>query len=282
MGWAGHRGDFVAKTVAGITASLERAVFTEEQARLPGLLQGIDPRAKVAAALLLLVGVGLARHLPPVVAAYVVTVLLGLASRLPLGEFSRRVWLGIPLFAGFVAFPSLVMLPGAPLLVLWGGPPLPLVVTDNGLASVLLFVSRVGTSVAIALLLVTTTRWTDLLAALRVLRVPESFLVVLAMTYRYLFLFLRSANSLFQARASRTVGETSGAEQRRWAAAAAGTLASRSMKMSTDVLLAMEARGFGGEIRSSRPPRMRDGDRFFLALSVVLAAGLLLADSWMA
>ncbi|MHB0868266.1 MAG: cobalt ECF transporter T component CbiQ, partial [Chloroflexota bacterium] len=244
-------------------------------------LQGIDPRAKVASALLLLVAVGLAHHISGVMAAYLVTLSLAWSSRLPLREFSRRVWLGIPLFAGFVAFPSIVMLPGNPLLVLWEGPPMPLVVTDNGLASVLLFVARVGTSVSLALLLVATTRWTDLLGALRVLRVPESFLVVLAMTYRYLFLFLRSANNLFLARASRTVGATTGVEQRRWAATAAGTLMSRSMKMSMDVLLAMEARGFSGEIRSTHPPRMRDGDWLLLALVVVLSAGLLLLDPWL-
>ncbi|MHB1161728.1 MAG: cobalt ECF transporter T component CbiQ [Chloroflexota bacterium] len=278
---AGGGGDFVTKTVAGITASLERAVFSEEQARIPALLQGLDPRAKVASALLLLVAVGLAHHLSGVIAAYLVMLLLAWSSRLPLGEFSRRVWLGVPLFAGFVAFPSIVMLPGNPLLVLWEGPPMPLVVTDNGLASALLFVARVGTSVSLALLLVATTRWTDLLGALRVLRVPESFLVVLAMTYRYLFLFLRSANNLFLARASRTVGATSGVEQRRWAATAAGTLMSRSMKMSMDVLLAMEARGFSGEIRSTHPPRMRDGDWLLLALVVVLSAGLLLLDPWL-
>lgn len=274
----GGGGDFVAKTLVGIAGSLERAVFSEELARLPGLLQGADPRSKVVAGLMLLVAAGLARHLAVVVALYAVTVLLAGLSRLPLGDFARRVWLGIPLFAALVALPSLFLLPGRPLLVLLEMPPLRLAVSDNGLASVVLFVARVGTSVSLALLLVSTTRWTDLLRALRVLRVPDSFVVVLGMTYRYLFLLLRAAGNLLLARASRTVGATSGNEQRRWAAAATGVLMSRSVKMSGDVLQAMRARGFDGEIRSGSFPRMRDEDWLMSVLGAVLSAGFLLAD----
>jgi cobalt/nickel transport system permease protein len=275
---AGEGGDFVAKTLVGIAGTLERAIFSEELARMPGLLQGIDPRAKVVAGLMLLVAAGLARHLEVVMTLYAVTLLLARLSHLPLGDFARRVWLGIPLFAALVMLPSLVLLPGRPLLVLLETPSLRLAVSDNGVASVALFVVRVGTSVSLALLLVSTTRWTDLLRALRVLRVPDSFVVVLSMTYRYLFLLLRAAGNLFQARASRTVGPTGGGEQRRWAAAATGVLMSRSMRMSADVLLAMRARGFEGEFRSESLPRMRDEDWLLLVMSLMLAAGLLLVD----
>ncbi len=272
------RDDFVANTIAEITVALERALFSEELARVPGLLQGTDPRAKLIAGLLLLFSVGLAHHPVVVMAICLATLLLASLSRLPLADFSRRVWLGIPLFAGLVAMPSLFLMPGRPLLILGGEPPMRLVVSDSGLATLFLFVARVGTSVSLALLLVSTTRWTELLRALRVVRVPESFLLVLGMTYRYLFLFLRAANNLFMARSSRTVGTTSGAEQRRWAASAAGVLMSRSVKMSGDLLMAMQARGFSGEIRNVRAPRMRDADWLLLALGVAVSAAMLLVD----
>ena len=41
-------------------------------------------------------------------------------------------------------------------------------------------------------------------------------MLVLSMTYRYIFLFLHTANGMFLARKSRIVARTSGAEQRRW------------------------------------------------------------------
>ena len=271
--------DFVARSVAGVTAAVERAVFSEDQARLPGLLQGLDPRAKAVSALTLLIAAGLARRLELLIAISLLSLLLAALSRLSPAAFARRAWLGVTLFTGVVVLPSLVMLPGHPLLSL-DLAPIHLTVTDNGVHSALLLVARVGASVSLALLLVSTTRWTDLLRALRVLGVPQSFLMVLAMTYRYLFLFLRSANNLFLARASRTVGSTSSAEQRRWAAGAAGVLVSRSVQLSGDVLLAMQARGFDGEIRTANRLAMKDADWLLLALGSTLAAALLLVDRW--
>jgi cobalt/nickel transport system permease protein len=275
-------GDFVGRTISGITAALEQAVFSEESARLPGPLQRVDARAKVAAALLILVSVGFVRHLELVLLVCVLVPVVAGLTRLSVARFARRVWLGVPLFAGVIAVPSLFLLPGQPILVLLDSPSLRLAVSDNGLYSALMLVARVGASVSIAVLLISTTRWTDLLRALAVLRVPQSFLMVLAMTYRYLFLFLRSANDLFLARASRTVGASSGAEQRRWAGGAAGTLVSRSVKLSGDVLLAMRARGFEGEARAADGRAMQEADWLLLSLTTALVATLLLLDRGLA
>jgi len=50
------------------------------------------------------------------------------------------------------------------------------------------------------------------------------------------------------------------------------------MKMSGDVLMAMQARGFVGEARTEVGHGMRDQDWLFLALGVALAAGVVLLD----
>ncbi len=270
-------GDFAAKTISGVTGALEQAVFDQELATLPGLLQRVDARPKLASVLLLLLSVGVARHIAVALVVSAVVLLLARFSLLPMGAFVRRAWLGIPLFAAVVVLPSLFLLPGEPLVVL-NVSFLRLAISDNAVAGATLFVVRVGASVSAALLLISTTRWTELLRALRVLRMPESIVVVLGMTYRYLFLFLHAANNLFLARASRMVGVTTGGEQRRWVAGAAGALMGRSMKMSNDVVLAMQARGFAGEVRTAAGDEMRDKDWLFLALGIALAASVILLD----
>lgn len=274
----GHGPDFVARTLAGLTDALLQAIFSDEQARRPGFLQSEDARAKVVAVLLMLLVVGLLRDAALIVLVHIVVLFLAAVSSIEVGPFARRIWLGVPVFAGVVILPSLFLLPGAPLLVLLDVPPAWLAVSDNGVAVAVRFIIRVAASVSLALLLVSTTRWTDLLRALKVLRVPESFLLVLGMTYRYLFLFLHAASDLFLARRSRMVGRASGGEQRRWAGGAAGSLVGRSVRLSNDVMLAMRARGFGGELRSLEHPRMRDEDWLLLAIAVVAAAWLLLLD----
>lgn len=98
------------------------------------------------------------------------------------------------------------------------------------------------------MLLIFTTRWTILLKALRVLRVPQAFVLILGMTYRYLFVLLNAANDLLLARQSRVVGRVAPAEERRWLAASLGTLFAKAYALSDEVYLAMQARGFRGEV----------------------------------
>ncbi len=109
-----------------------------------------------------------------------------------------------------------------------------------------------GTSVSLTALLILTTPWNSILKALKVLYLPDVIVLILGMTYRYIYLLLRIANDIFLARQSRTVGRMSGGEERRMVGAAAGVLLSRSLQMSSEVYLAMQSRGF------YRSPRTMD------------------------
>jgi len=258
------------QTIGGITANIEQAVFTERHARSEGWLQHRDPRAKVIGSFVAIVAASLTSSLVGLGLLYVATLAAAGASRVPFGFFVKRVWLGIPLFAGIVVIPAIFMAPGDRAFDLAIGPA-HLAPSWNGLAGAVLLVSRVGVSVSLAVLLVVTTPWSDLLKSLRALRVPQVFVLVLSMTYRYIFLFLHTANGMLLARKSRTVGRTSGGEQRRWISGTMGNLMSRAFKMSNDVYAAMLARGFGGEIRTYAAYRMHAADWLALAATSVLA-----------
>ena len=136
----------------------------------------------------------------------------------------------------------------------------------------MLFVARVGVSVSLAVLLVMTTPWADILKSLRSVRVPQVFVLILSMTYRYIFLFLHTTNGILLARKSRVVARTSGAEQRRWISGTMGNLMSRAFKMSNDVYAAMLARGFSGEMRALTFYRMAAADWAALGGAVAVAA----------
>ena len=273
---AGASVGWVEKTLAGITGSIEQAVFTEHHARQPAFLQQVDPRAKLGAFLAMVLAAGLSGSLLPLVALYTVTLAAAVASRIPFNVFVRRVWLGIPLFAAIVVIPSIFFVPGERLFDIAIGP-IHIAPSIPGLTGAILFVSRVGVSVSLAVLLVLTTPWADVLKSLRVLRVPQVFVLVLSMAYRYLFLFLHTVNGVLLARRSRTVGRTTGAEQRRWITGQIGSLIGRSFKMSGDVYAAMVARGFDGEMRAYSAYRMRPTDWAVLigavAVAVVAVAG---------
>jgi energy-coupling factor transporter transmembrane protein EcfT len=90
---------------------------------------------------------------------------------------------------------------------------------------------------------------------------------MLAMTHRYIFLLIETANQMFESRQSRMVGVLSGVEQRRMAGRTAGVLLTKSVDLSGDVYLAMQSRGFSGDIRLLSDARMQAID----VLAIVLA-----------
>jgi cobalt/nickel transport system permease protein len=128
-------------------------------------------------------------------------------------------------------------------------------------------------SVSLGVLLVLVTPWADVLKSLQAFKVPQIFILLLSMTYRYIFLFLHSANGLFEARKSRQVGRSSGNEQRGWISGSMGSLMHRSFKMSNEVYTAMLARGFSGNVRSYNAYQMQGKDWLALAASVLVAVG---------
>ena len=239
-------------------------MFAEDIARRRGLLQSLDPRAKVVATLALLIAVGLSRSLVVLLGLYGVALLLAWRSAVPMGFFVKRVWLFMPFFTGLIALPALFITPGPPLVSL----PLGLAITRPGIATASFLLLRVSTSVSLGVLLMLTTSWPTLLKALSVLRVPEGFILILGMTYRYIFLLLRLAEDMFLSRRSRVVGRLSSADERRMLAASAGTLLNKSLHLSGEVYLAMQSRGYRGQARTLDTFRMRAPD--WAASAVIL------------
>ncbi len=250
-----------------ITETLERGLFAEEISLRPGLLQGLDARVKVLATLLLLIAVSLSRNLWVLLGLYILTFGLALASAIPLDFFIRRVWLALPFFTGVLVLPALFLTPGAPLLNL----PLGLVITGPGLMTALFLLLRVSTSLSLALLLVLTTPWNTVLSALGILHVPEVFILILGMTYRYIYLLLHVANDMFLSRKSRTVGRLTSADARKTLASISATLLSRSLDLSGEVYLAMQSRGFRGTIVTLKPFHMHQRDWLWLGFFLSVA-----------
>jgi cobalt ECF transporter T component CbiQ len=264
------------QTVGGITTNIEHAIFTERHARSAGWLQRRDPRIKMAGSLTAILAASLTTSISGLALLYAATLAAAWASRVPFGFFVKRVWAGIPFFAGIVVLPAIFFVPGPRVFDLAIGPA-HLAPSWNGLFGAALFISRVGVSVSLAILLVVTTPWADVLKSLRALKVPAVFVLVLSMTYRYIFLFLHTANGILLARKSRVVGRTSGSEQRRWVTGTMGNLMSRAFKMSNDVYAAMLARGFGGEVRTFTTYRARPADWAALAGVACIAVAAILA-----
>jgi len=265
-----RRRNFVERTLANLIRNLESALFAEDTARKNGLLQRLDPRVKIVGLLALILAVTLARNFFTIIFIFAVALLLAVLSRVPLRTLAARTWLSVLAFTGTIALPVIFITPGDAVFQL---PVLHWTITAQGLTSAFYLISRAETTVTLSLLLVLCTLWTDVLKALRVLRVPTVFVVILGMTYRYIFVMLETAQNMFEARQSRIVGALAGGESRKLAAASIGVLLSKSFYLNQEIYLAMQSRGFRGEVYSLDEFSMKRRD--WLALIVFLSVALL-------
>jgi energy-coupling factor transporter transmembrane protein EcfT len=187
----------------------------------------------------LILASALAAKLSVVAAVLGLGALLGMLSRLPFTMLARRVWLPVLPFSAILAAPALFLTPGTKLY--WE-------ITAQGARTAGFLLLRAESAATLALVLVFTTPWMHVLKALRMFRVPVVFVVVLGMACRYILLLLESAHEMFESRKSRTVGALTRGEQRRIAILSSGALLSRTFQLSDEVYLAMQARGFQGEV----------------------------------
>ncbi|NTV62484.1 MAG: cobalt ECF transporter T component CbiQ [Oscillochloris sp.] len=266
---ARRRKSFIEKTIVGLAEAMERSIYAEDLAQAHGLLQQIDPRVKVVGMLALLVAAALARNILVIIVLFAGALALAGLSRVPLRALATRAWVPVLLFTGVLALPAIVITPGQTLARL---PLLGWAITAQGLTGATYLITRVETATTFSLLLVLCTPWTHVLKALQVLRVPVVGVVILGMTYRYIFLMLQIARDMFDSRQSRLVGTLSGPDQRRLAGASVGVLLSKSFQLSNDIYMAMQSRGFRGEVHTLDEFQMRRGDWLALA-GFALAAG---------
>ena len=279
-----RKGSFVEKTLNGGADLLRQVMFSGDTAGRPGLLQRVDARVKLPVLLGMVVVAAFLHGIAALVLLYAGTLVLAVASALPVGFFVKRVWLFVPIFTGIVLIPATlsIVVPGDVVVTLWHWNGQPEGFTRQGLTSAALVICRVATSISLVVLLTLTTPWTALLASLRSLGVPRMFVLVVGMAYRYLFLLLGSVTDMYLARKSRTVGaETHDKAARRFVAATAGALIGKSMVLSEEVHQAMVSRGYRGNVHVLDQPGTGWRDAGFAAAMIVFAAALLIGEHWL-
>ena len=249
-----------------------------------------DARVKLIGAVAFI----LAASLMPIGAwpAYMLLWTLGLViivlSELGVANILRRALLAV--WFALAAVPLLFTTAGPTLFAgPWGW-----VITTAGVERVVSIFFKSWISLQMALVLAQSTRFPDLLLAMRSLRVPALFISIFGLMWRYLFVLVDEANSLLQARAARSglAANLAGARARpharthaptggtlMWRAKVAGGMAGnlflRAHERGERVYAAMLARGYDGEVRGLGVPQVPSLQIILLVAELVLLGFLL-------
>jgi cobalt/nickel transport system permease protein len=257
------------RTANAIGSAVSEVLENDELATSRGLMQSLDPRIKLVSIVVFAVTVSFVHSLPVLVALVLVTVALAAASGVPVGSFAAKVWSSAGLFALLLAAPAVTawITPGAAVVRLG-----PVSITAPGLLVAARLIARVVAGAGFGLLVVWTTRWSELLHALSALGVPDLVVATLAMTQKQIMSLLRTVENMHLARESRMLSPGTARDNRGWVVERMAFVARRSIKTADDVYDAMLARGFSGSMPSLVTLRATAADWAWLACSVAVCA----------
>jgi len=232
-----------------------------ELSRRDGLFQQIDARVKVLFLALFLVIVSLKRAIAPEAGIAVFVLLLFALSRLEVSVVYKRILALGFIFGVLVPFPSMFNLVSDGELLfplirlahpydLWiYHVPEVIGVTREGVQGGALLFLRVTNSVALSLLVLYTTQFSDIVKALRIFRVPDTFIIIITLSYKYMFVFTRTVEEMHFAKKSRLLGLFRGREARSWVAERMALLYRNTHAQCGEIFEAMVSRGYTGQLR---------------------------------
>jgi energy-coupling factor transporter transmembrane protein EcfT len=257
------------RTADIVNGAIAELFENEDLARRPGLLQRLDPRVRLGTVLLLAVTVSFLHSIATIFLVIVATAGLAAASFVSPIAFSRRVWAGAGFFAVMLSAPAITgwISPGAPLIGHGAAS-----ITGDGIFIAARLILRVIAGAGVGLLVIWTTRWSDLLGALTAMRMPDVIVATLAMTQQQIVSLMRTVENIHLARESRMLAVGTAGENREWVIGRMAFIAGKSFKTADDVYDAMLARGFSGDWPTLCRLRMTSRDAAWLAGLVVFCA----------
>ncbi|HOT46122.1 MAG TPA: cobalt ECF transporter T component CbiQ [Spirochaetota bacterium] len=251
---------FIDKSIASIADIIKSSYVYWETAGKNGLFQKLDPRVKVVFMIYFIVIVSLLRSVYAELAISAFIFILIAFSRLNIFYMYKRI-IGFAFFFGFlVALPSAfnvitrgeIILPVATLersYQFWiYHIPKEIGITREGAFGVAMLTLRVTNSIGISLLIIHTTPFFEIIRALKVFRIPDTFLMIIILTYKYIFIFSKTVEDMYLAMKSRLVGSIDSGTIRELIAGRIFFIFKKSQMRYEETYRAMVSRGFTGDI----------------------------------
>lgn len=278
---------FLEKGMNRLAEMIVTAYSQWESATREGFFQKIDARIKILFLVFFVVIVSLKKDVVSEVLIGMIILSIMALSRLNVFRLYRKILLLGMIFGFLVALPSAFNLfrEGERLFTLFRlstsyelwiySIPQEIGITREGLSGMAMLTLRVVNSLSITFLLLYTTPFPEIIRALKVFRIPDTFLIVIALTYKYLFLFAKTGEEMHLAKKSRLLRELSPHEARRWVAGRIAFIFRKARLRAEEVYKAMLCRGFSDTITIHQTAKLKQRD-WAVGISLFLVGCLML------
>jgi cobalt/nickel transport system permease protein len=135
--------------------------------------------------------------------------------------------------------------------------------------------------VAITLLIVYTTPFFEIIRGLKVFRVPDAFLMIIILSYKYIFIFSKTVEEMYLAMKARLAGPVDGATIRGLLAGRIHFIFTRSQRQYEETYRAMLGRGFTGDVQLVSFRKLTGRDAAAGALFAFAGAAFIAMEIWL-
>ncbi len=275
---------FIDKSIQKVAAVISTIYLHFQDTGKNTSIHRIDTRIKLISFLYLIVLTSFVKNFRgELIILFIVIILFILA-----GIRNRKAYYRIFLFT-FI-FGVLIFLPGTLNIITEGELIIPIIKLDKsyqfwiyhipatigitypGVKNLVLLTLRVFNSISIAYLIYFTCSFNDLMKALRILYIPNSMVMILSLTFKYIFILAKTTEELYLAIKARLFGFVGKLKLRNIISSRIEYIFKRSVIQYELTYNAMASRGFNGEIIIYNRKRLRNKD--FIFLFIIVIAGL--------
>jgi cobalt/nickel transport system permease protein len=276
---------FLDKTLLGTARSMKIMLVQAENATKDNTVHNINPYVKLFSLIYLVIVISLVNNPLSQIIISGFIFLVYVFAGLKVFSVYRKIFLLSFVFGFVVIFPAAlnVITPGKIALLLFTlkGPvhfwiydiPAEIGFTYAGFNVVALIFLRVLNSVSISLLVVFTTPFPSLIKSLKMIGVPNTFLMIISLAYKYIFILSRTIEDTYFALKSRLSGNIRNKNIRKVISGRIFFIFKRSVIFYDKTYYAMVSRGYTGKIKLYSNFSFNYSD--FIALAIVVASGII-------
>jgi len=275
---------FLDKTLLNAAYAVRSIYLQAENSAKESLIQKIHPYVKLISLIYFVFVISIVRDTNGQAIISVFILFLYIFARFSVFHVYRKIFLLAFIFGFLVVIPASlnIVTPGNIIfnLITFDKPhhfwiyniPQNIGFTGNGLQVVALIFLRVLNSISFALLIIFTTPFSSFIKSFKIIGVPDTFLMIISLAYKYILILSRTIEETYFALKSRLAGHVKNKNLRNLISGRIFFIFKKSKLIYEDTYFAMVSRGYNGKIKLNSKFHFTPTD--LVSLIIIVAAGI--------
>jgi len=282
----GTRLSFLDKTIMNSATAIKSIYVQAENASKENFIQRINPHVKLILLIYVILIISIVSHPAAQLIIAIFIFSLYIVARLKIFGVYKKIFFLAVIFGFIVVLPASlnIITPGKIIfnIVTLNKPlhfwiytiPQNIGFTENGFKVVSLIFLRILNSVSFAMLIVFTTSFPAFIKSFKILGIPDTFLMIISLAYKYIFILSRTIEEIYFALKSRLTGNIKNSSIREVISGRIFFIFKKSMIIYESTYCAMVSRGYQGKVLLHSQKKLTAID--FVALIIVGVSGILI------